>query len=65
MLRLPDIAMVVAHLRVLVDRQDDAAMATLLAAPRLGLSTDDLAMVYRRARALAKARAKDDGLDLD
>ena len=65
LLRLPDIAMVVAHLRVLVDRQDDAAMATLLAAPRLGLSTDDLAMVYRRARALAKARAKDDGLDLD
>ena len=47
LLRLPDIAMVVAHLRLLVDRQDDAAMATLLASPRLGLGTDDLAMVYR------------------
>ena len=63
LLRLPDVAMVVAHLRLLVDRHDDAAMATLLAAPRLGLSTDDLAVVYRRARTLAKSRAKDDGLD--
>ena len=65
LLRLPDIAMVVAHLRLLVDRQDDAAMATLLASPRLGLGTDDLAMVYRRARVLAKTRAQADGLDPD
>ncbi|MSS45374.1 ATP-dependent helicase [Cutibacterium sp. WCA-380-WT-3A] len=63
LLRLPDIAMVVAHLRLLVDRHDDAAMASLLAAPRFGLSTDDLATVYRRARVLAKARAEADGLD--
>ncbi|MDO4412074.1 ATP-dependent DNA helicase [Cutibacterium sp.] len=63
LLSLPDVAMVVAHLRLLVDRHDDAAMATLLAAPRLGLGTDDLALVYRRARALTKAQAIADGLD--
>ncbi|WCC79106.1 ATP-dependent DNA helicase [Cutibacterium equinum] len=63
LLTLPDVAMVVAHLRVLVDRHDDAAMAALLAAPRFGLGTDGLAEVHRRARALAKAQAKADGLD--
>ncbi|MGK2308436.1 ATP-dependent DNA helicase [Cutibacterium sp. V970] len=63
LLSLPDVAMVVAHLRLLVDRHDDAAMAILLAAPRFGLGTDDLAWVHRRARTLAKTQAEADGLD--
>lgn len=63
LLSLPDVAMVVAHLRLLVDRHDDAAMTTLLAAPRFGLGTDDLAWVHRRARTLAKTQAEADGLD--
>lgn len=63
LLRLPDPAMVVAHLRVFVDRRNDSAVATLLSSPRFGLGTYDMAEVRRRARAGAARRARADGLD--
>ncbi|MDN5977592.1 MAG: ATP-dependent helicase [Acidipropionibacterium jensenii] len=60
LLQLPDVVMVVAHLRVLADRRDNQAWSALLAAPRLGLSPDDLAAVGRRAGELARTRAAED-----
>lgn len=64
LLCLPDVAMVVAHLRLVVDRRDDDALATLLTAARWGLGADLLEMVSHRARTLARARALADGVDL-
>ncbi|MCI1748485.1 MAG: hypothetical protein LKI24_10565 [Acidipropionibacterium sp.] len=61
LLQLPDVALVVAHLRVLADRRDNQAWATLLSAARFGLSPADLAEVGRRARELARIRAIEDG----
>ncbi|AXE38638.1 ATP-dependent DNA helicase [Acidipropionibacterium virtanenii] len=60
LLQLPDIALVVAHLRVLADRRDDQAWATLLAAPRFGLAPADLAALSARARELARRRLAED-----
>lgn len=60
LLQLPDIALVVAHLRVVADRRDDQAWATLLAAPRFGLTPGDLAALSARARDLARRRLAED-----
>lgn len=60
LLQLPDIALVVAHLRIVADRRDDQAWATLLAAPRFGLAPGDLAALSGRARDLARRRLAED-----
>lgn len=56
LLSLPDVALIVAHLRVLADRRDDQAWAALLASPRFGLAPADLAALSGRARELARMR---------
>lgn len=56
LLSLPDVALIVAHLRVLADRRDDQAWATLLTSPRFGLAPGDLAALSGRARELARMR---------
>ncbi len=62
LLQVPEVALVVAHLKLLADRRDNQAWTTLLSAPRLGLGPADLAAVGSRARELAGARARQDGL---
>ena len=62
LLTLPDIALVVDHLRVLHDRRDDEALANLVAAPRWGLRPDQLARIRRRAVRLARRRGEKDDL---
>jgi len=64
LLRVPDIALIYSHLRLLVDRRDNEALATLLTAPRWGLATKELERLHERAKAIALHRERSsDGSD--
>ncbi|WP_306516898.1 ATP-dependent DNA helicase [Cutibacterium granulosum] len=56
LLRVPDIALIHSHLRLLVDRRDNEALATLLTAPRWGLTTKELELLHKHAKAIALHR---------
>ncbi|HET9858452.1 MAG TPA: UvrD-helicase domain-containing protein [Nocardioidaceae bacterium] len=55
LLRLPEVAEVVATLQLLHDLTANASMLTLLAGPRWAVGTRDLALLGQRARHLAAA----------
>ncbi|MDO5092965.1 MAG: ATP-dependent DNA helicase [Propionibacteriaceae bacterium] len=59
MLYLPEIAPVVATLKLLVNPVDNAAAASLLTGPRWGLSLEDLVALARRARDLVRTETED------
>ena len=56
LLRLPEVAEVVATLALIQDVTDNAAMLTLLNGPRWAIGVRDLALLGRRARGLAGPR---------
>lgn len=58
LLRLPEIAEVVAVLRLLHDVTDNAALLTLLAGPRWGIGARDLRLLGQRAGELAGRRGR-------
>jgi DNA helicase-2/ATP-dependent DNA helicase PcrA len=57
LLRLPEVSEVVATLTLVQDVTANAALLTLLAGPRWAIGPRDLALLGRRARELAGARA--------
>ncbi len=65
LLRLPEVAEVVATLRLLDDLTANAELLTLLSGPRWAIGPRDLALLGRRARALAAVPSRADGLTLD
>lgn len=56
LLGIPEVAEVVAHLRVIADPGDDEAMLRLITGPRWRLGAADVAALSRRARFLARTR---------
>lgn len=62
LLRLPEIAEVVAILRLLQDVTDNAALLTLLAGPRWAIGLRDLRLLGARAAELAGRRGRDQDL---
>ena len=58
LLRLPEVAEVVATLALIQDVTDNAAMLTLLNGPRWAIGVRDLALLGRRARDLAGPRGR-------
>ncbi len=54
LIRLPEVAQVVATLSLLEDLSDNAALLTLLAGPRWEIGVRDLALLGRRSAELAK-----------
>ena len=60
LLRLPEVAEVVATLTLLHDLTANAALLTLLTGPRWAIGPRDLALLGRRARALAGRRRRAD-----
>lgn len=66
LIRLPEVAQVVATLSLLDDLTDNASLLTLLAGPRWEIGPRDLALLGRRSRDLAKvAREERPDLSLD
>jgi DNA helicase-2/ATP-dependent DNA helicase PcrA len=59
LLRLPEVAEVVATLRLLSDLTANDALLTLLAGPRWAIGPRDLALLGRRAGEIAGARGRD------
>ncbi len=59
LLRLPEVAEVVATLRLLSDLTANDALLTLLAGPRWAIGPRDLALLGRRAGEIAGARRRD------
>ena len=64
LLRLPEVAEVVASLALVQDVTDNAAMLTLLSGPRWAVGPRDLALLGRRARDLAGGRWRAEFHDL-
>lgn len=60
LLRLPEIAEIVATLRLLHDVTDNAALLTLLAGPRWAIGPRDLRLLGQRASELAGRRGRGD-----
>jgi DNA helicase-2/ATP-dependent DNA helicase PcrA len=58
LLRLPEVAEVVATLSLIQDVTDNASMLTLLNGPRWAVGPRDLALLGRRARVLAGGRGR-------
>jgi DNA helicase-2/ATP-dependent DNA helicase PcrA len=58
LLRLPEVAEVVASLALVQDVTDNAAMLTLLSGPRWAVGPRDLALLGRRARELVGGRGR-------
>ena len=59
LLRLPEVAEVVATLALIQDVTDNAAMLTLLNGPRWAIGVRDLALLGRQARELAGPRGRE------
>ncbi|MFC6154500.1 ATP-dependent DNA helicase [Nocardioides yefusunii] len=61
LLRLPEVAQVVATLSLLEDLTDNASLLTLLAGPRWEIGVRDLALLGQRSAELARAEAAPEG----
>ncbi len=64
LLRLPEIAEVVAVLRLLHDVTDNAAMLTLLAGPRWAIGPRDLKLLGQRAQEIAGRQGREESAGL-
>ncbi|PVG83508.1 DNA helicase UvrD [Nocardioides gansuensis] len=60
LIRLPEVAQVVATLSLLDDLTDNAALLTLLTGPRWEIGPRDLALLGERSAALARVQHRDD-----
>ncbi len=63
LIRLPEVAQVVATLSLLDDLTDNAALLTLLAGPRWEIGPRDLALLGQRSREIAGQGFRDDSED--
>jgi DNA helicase-2/ATP-dependent DNA helicase PcrA len=65
LLRLPEIAEIVAVLRLMHDVTDNAALLTLLAGPRWAIGPRDLRLLGQRAQELSGGRGREEAATLD